>query len=172
MLGTLQLVALEAYRDLVKLLRRGLDDAQGIRAAAQENIELRAQAKSAAAAAASVPASNSRPAPSIPTGVLAQRALAVLLGKPCQNCTSLSHSEARPSPGLQAWRRPAKSYAKLELQPCHGPWCLVPACLGSGLHILALKSEHKDQGNCRDWCIWSSRVCVRYASSCRGSFRQ
>ena len=64
----MQLVALESYRDLVKLLQRGLDDAQGIRAALQENIELRAQAKSAAAAAAGVPVSNSRPAPSIPSG--------------------------------------------------------------------------------------------------------
>ncbi len=64
----LQLVALESYRDLVKLLQKGLDDAQGIRAALQENIELRAQAKSAAAAAAGVPVSNSRPAPSIPSG--------------------------------------------------------------------------------------------------------
>lgn len=61
-------MALEAYRDLVKLLQRGLDDAQGIKAALQENIELRAQAKSAAAAAAGVPVSNTRPASSIPSG--------------------------------------------------------------------------------------------------------
>lgn len=63
-------MALESYRDLVKLLQRGLDDAQGIRAAQQENIELRAQAKSAAAAAAGVPVSNSRPTPSIPSGAI------------------------------------------------------------------------------------------------------
>ena len=64
----MQLVALESYRDLVKLLQQGLNDAQGIRAAEQENIELRAQAKTAAAAAAGVPVSNSRPVPSIPSG--------------------------------------------------------------------------------------------------------
>ena len=64
----LQLVALEAYRDLVKLLRRGLDDAAGIRAALEENIEARAQAKTDAAAAAGVPVSNTKPASSAPAG--------------------------------------------------------------------------------------------------------
>lgn len=66
----MQLVALESYRDLVKLMQRGLDDAQGIRAAQLENIELRAQAKTAAAAAAGVPVSNSRPAATVPPGIL------------------------------------------------------------------------------------------------------
>ena len=63
-----QLVAFESYRDLVRLLQKGLEDAAGIRAAEEENIELRAQARTDAAAAAGVPVSNTRPAPSFPAG--------------------------------------------------------------------------------------------------------
>ena len=56
----MQLVALDSFRDLVKLLQMGLNDAAGIRAAELENVELRAQAKSAAAAAAGVPFSTTK----------------------------------------------------------------------------------------------------------------
>ena len=63
-----QLVAFESYRDLVRLLQKGLEDAAGIQAAEEENIELRAQARTDAAAAAGVPVSNTRPAPSFPAG--------------------------------------------------------------------------------------------------------
>ena len=47
----LQLLAFEAYRDLVHLMRRGLGETEGLAAAELKNIELRATAKSAATAA-------------------------------------------------------------------------------------------------------------------------
>ena len=63
----MQLVAFESYRDLVKLLQLGLDDAAGIKAAELENVELRANARTAAASAAGVPVNNTRPASSTAT---------------------------------------------------------------------------------------------------------
>lgn len=45
-----QLLAFQRYRDLIRLLGRGLTDEQGLEAAAAENIELRAAARAAAAA--------------------------------------------------------------------------------------------------------------------------
>lgn len=50
----LQLLAFETYRDLVKLLQQNLSEEQGIIAAELRNIEERASARSAAAAAVGV----------------------------------------------------------------------------------------------------------------------
>ena len=50
----LQLAAFEAYRDLVRLLQQNLSEEQGLTLAELDNIEARAQAKSAAALAASL----------------------------------------------------------------------------------------------------------------------
>lgn len=59
--GGNQLVAFEAYRDLVKLRLMGLTEEAGLQAALLENVELRANAVSTAAAAAGVPISQSLP---------------------------------------------------------------------------------------------------------------
>lgn len=64
-----QLVTFEAFRDLVKLLQLGVADETGIALAEEENIELRAQAQSAAAAEAGVKAPVGPPLPfSAPAG--------------------------------------------------------------------------------------------------------
>lgn len=64
-----QLLAFENYRDLVKLLQQNLTEEQGLIAAELRNIEERASARSAAAAAVGVqagqtagPAASSAPA--------------------------------------------------------------------------------------------------------------
>lgn len=54
-------MAFEAYRDLVKLRLMGLSEEAGLQAALLENVELRANAVSTAAAAAGVPISQSLP---------------------------------------------------------------------------------------------------------------
>eukprot|EP00884_Botryococcus_braunii_P014638 jgi/Botrbrau1/23175/Bobra.0041s0026.1 len=56
-----ELVAFEAFRDLVKLRQMGLSEEAGLHAALLENVELRANAVSSAAAAAGVPLSHSLP---------------------------------------------------------------------------------------------------------------
>lgn len=68
-LHLLQLLAFENYRDLVKLLQQNLTEEQGLIAAELRNIEERASARSAAAAAVGIqagqiagPAANSAPA--------------------------------------------------------------------------------------------------------------
>ena len=59
----------EAFRDLVKLLQLGVADETGIALAEEENIELRAQAQSAAAAEAGVKGPVGPPLPfSAPAG--------------------------------------------------------------------------------------------------------
>ena len=60
----LQLVAFEAYRDLVKLLQLGVAEEAGILLAEDENLDARAAAKSSAAAqAAGAGGAQGRPAP-------------------------------------------------------------------------------------------------------------
>ena len=68
-----QLVTFEAFRDLVKLLQLGVADETGIALAEEENIELRAQAQSAAAAEAGVKGPVGPPLPfSAPAGAAMQ----------------------------------------------------------------------------------------------------
>lgn len=50
--GSAQLIAFESYRDLVRLQQLNLTEAQGLAFVEQENVALRAQVKSRAAAAA------------------------------------------------------------------------------------------------------------------------
>ncbi len=70
----MQLLAFETYRDLVKLLQQNLSEEQGLIAAELRNIEERASARSAAAAAVGIqPGQNAASASSgIPAGTSAQ----------------------------------------------------------------------------------------------------
>ena len=77
---TVQLVTFEAFRDLVKLLQLGVADETGIALAEEENIELRAQAQSAAAAEAGVKGPVGPPLPfSAPAGAATEDALMLTL---------------------------------------------------------------------------------------------
>ena len=61
----LQLLSFEIYRDLVKLLQQNLSEEQGLIAAELRNIEERASARSAAAAAVGISGGQTAgPAPS------------------------------------------------------------------------------------------------------------
>ena len=68
----MQLLAFETYRDLVKLLQQNLTEEQGLIAAELRNIEERASARAAAAAAVGMQAGqNAMPASSdTPAGML------------------------------------------------------------------------------------------------------
>ncbi len=70
----MQLLAFETYRDLVKLLQQNLSEEQGLIAAELRNIEERASARSAAAAAVGIqPGQNAASASSgVPAGTSAK----------------------------------------------------------------------------------------------------
>lgn len=76
----MQLLAFESYRDLIKILQQNLTEEQGLIAAELQNIEERASARSAAAAALGLQAGQaSGPAPTAaPAGESAQQAYANL----------------------------------------------------------------------------------------------
>lgn len=73
----LQLLAFETYRDLVKLLQQNVSEEQGLIAAELRNIEERASARSAAAAAVGIQAGQAAgPTPSAaPAGEQCRSAL-------------------------------------------------------------------------------------------------
>lgn len=80
-IDTLQLLAFETYRDLVKLLHQNLSEEQGLISAELQNIEQRASARSAAAAAVGIQAGQTAGpgASSMPAGIHTLQVLLNLL---------------------------------------------------------------------------------------------